>query len=52
MAIVVLLVPLLLRESLPIVLAVQIIVGVILYGLGSLALQRAKLVPILDGLRS
>jgi len=52
MAIVVLLVPLVLRESLPIMLAIQITIGAIFYVVSNLALQRAKLIPSLDGLRS
>jgi lipopolysaccharide exporter len=51
MAILVLLVPLLVRESLPLVLAVQIAVGAIFYVTASLALQRAKLNPLLLDLR-
>ncbi len=51
MAIVVLLVPLLVSGSLPIVLAVQIAVGATFYVIASLMLQRAKLKPFLDGLR-
>jgi lipopolysaccharide exporter len=50
MAIVVLLVPLVVHESLPVVLAVQIAVGAILYGTASILLQPARLSSVVAGL--
>jgi len=49
MAIVVLLVPLVVRDSLPVVLAIQIAVGATFYVAMSLLLQRARLSSVVDG---
>src|SRR5262249_1411095 len=50
MALIVLLVPWLVQQSLVLVLAIQIVIGAIFYVVATVVVQQAKLKPFLDGL--